>query len=135
MVGARAKTILVIEDDLSLQAAIKAKLETEGFKVLTANGSDQAFRHLKEAPKLDVIWLDHYLFGHEDGLAVVSRLKKVGSKWRHLPILVVSNTVSPDKLKSYIDLGVQRFYTKVDYKLERIVDDIKVFLENNPGSR
>jgi DNA-binding response OmpR family regulator len=38
----RKLTALVVEDERALQAAIKAKMETENFTVLTAQGADQA---------------------------------------------------------------------------------------------
>jgi hypothetical protein len=46
-----------------------------------------------------------------------------------VPIFVVSNTASADKVQSYLQLGVNKYYTKADYRLDDIIKDIKTFLK------
>ena len=123
------KTILVMEDERPLLEVIKAKLEAGGFTVVTARAVEQAMGYLKEGVKIDAVWLDHYLLGKESGLDFVAQLKADGSAWREIPIFVVSNTASPDKVQSYLRLGINKYYTKVDYRLDQIITDIKEFLE------
>lgn len=123
------KTILVMEDEKPLLEVIKAKLEAGGFTVVTARAVEQAMGYLKEGVKIDAIWLDHYLLGKESGLDFVAQLKADGTNWKQIPIFVVSNTASPDKVKSYLRLGVNKYYTKVDHSLGQIIADIKGFLE------
>ena len=118
------KIILVVEDELPLQNAIKITLEKKGFQVLTARSVEQAMNHMLDVPKIDVIWLDHYLLGGETGLDFVVTLKN-NKKYKAIPIFVVSNTASSDKVKSYIELGATKYYTKANYRLEQIIDDIK----------
>lgn len=117
-------TILVLEDERSLRTAIKSKLEIEGFGVVTAKTVKQALDYLKEGIKIDGIWLDHYLFGKENGVDFVAKLKD-DRLWKGLPIFVVSNTASQDKIQSYLKLGVQKCYAKVDSRLDLIIVDIK----------
>jgi hypothetical protein len=38
---------------------------------------------------------------------------------------VVSNTATQEKVQSYISLGVDKYYTKADYRLDAIIEDIK----------
>jgi len=123
------KIILILEDEKPLWEVIKAGFETKGFSVVTARSVDQGLDYLKNGVKIDAVWLDHYLFGKKDGLDFVTKLKQKGSVWKNLPIFVVSNTVSPEKIKLYLKLGVQKCYTKVDYRLDQIVTYIKEFLE------
>jgi len=122
------KTILVLEDEIPLQNAIKLKLGKSGFDVVTARNVEQAKNHLKDIKKVDVIWLDHYLLGRETGLDFVSMLKN-DKNWKKIPIFVVSNTASPDKIKSYLGLGVNKYYTKSDFKLDTIITEIKKILD------
>ncbi len=122
-------TILVLEDERSLRAAIKFKLESAGFAVITARTVNQALDYLKECVKVDGIWLDHYLYGKENGLDFVVKLKK-NPAWKDLPIFAVSNTVSQDKFEIYQKLGVQKRYVKVDNRLDDITADIKEFLQS-----
>lgn len=121
------KVILVVEDEIPLQNAIRKKLELSGFDVVTARKTLQAENLLKDLEKIDVIWLDHYLLGQEDGLDLVAKLKN-DDKWKKIPIFVVSNTASADKVKTYIRLGVSKYFTKADHRLDDIIADIKKYL-------
>lgn len=119
------KTILVVEDERSLQAAIKAKLETNDFAVLTARTVARALEQLEEHKTVHAIWLDHYLLGGENGLEFVTALKSNDSGWKKFPVFVVSNTASDDKVSSYIQLGVEKYFTKSNFRLEDIIKEIK----------
>lgn len=127
------KTILVVEDERPLVEAIRIKLEKSGFAVTTARAVKQALQYLTEGVKVDAIWLDHYLLGQEDGLDLVAKIKEDGSPWKDIPVFVVSNTATADKVQSYLRLGVNKYYTKADFSLELIIKDIKDFL-NQEGN-
>jgi DNA-binding response OmpR family regulator len=122
------QTILVVEDEKPLLDAIKMKLEKSGFKVMTARSMDQAEEYLSTIPDVKAVWLDHYLLGKGSGLDFVAKLKN-NDTWKTIPIFVVSNTASPDKVTSYISLGVDKYYTKSDYRLDQIIADIKEVLK------
>lgn len=123
------RNILVVEDEKPLLDAIKAKIEKCGCSVVTARSVEQALGYLEEGVKIDVIWLDHYLLGKETGLDLVAKLKAEGSAWKNTPIFVVSNTASEDKVKCYLALGVEKYYTKADYRLDQILEDMRKHLE------
>jgi len=123
------KNILVVEDERPLSEAIRIKLEKTGFSVVTARSVDQALGHLQDGIIIHAIWLDHYLLGQGNGLDLVINLKGDNSPWKNIPIFVVSNTASPDKVCSYLHFGVNKYYTKADYRLDKIIGDIKSFLE------
>lgn len=122
------KTILVLEDEIPLQNAIKLKLIKNGFDVVTARNVEQAMNHLLDIPKVDIIWVDHYLLGGETGFDFVVKLKS-SDKWKNIPIFVVSNTASEDKVKSYLALGVHKYYAKSDFRLDTIISEINSILE------
>jgi len=122
------KIVLVVEDELPLQNAIKIKLEKNGFQVLTARSVEQAMNHILDIEKIDVIWLDHYLLGGKTGLDFVVTLKN-DKKYKSIPIFVVSNTASSDKVKSYISLGATKYYTKANYRLEQIIEDMRKVID------
>ena len=121
------KNVLVIEDEKPLLEAIKLKLEKSGFDVVTARSVDQALNLLEDISKIDVIWLDHYLLGKGDGLDFVAKVKNDG-KLKNIPIFVVSNTTSPDKVQAYLRLGATKYYTKADFRLDKIIEDILEYL-------
>ena len=118
------KKILIIEDEKPLLEAVKMKLEKGGFSVVTARTIKQALSNMEEIPHIDAIWLDHYLLGNETGLDFVAKIKN-NEKWKKIPVLVVSNTASPDKIQSYLQLGITKYFTKSDYRLEQIIEELK----------
>lgn len=119
------KTILILEDETPLLNAIIKKIESYGCKTVGVRSVSDAMEQLKKLGSVDAIWLDHYLLGKEDGLDFVNTLKSKDSQWKEIPIFVVSNTASADKVKAYIELGVDKYYTKADNRLEEIIEDIK----------
>jgi DNA-binding response OmpR family regulator len=118
------KIILVIEDEKPLLEAIDIKLRKSGFEVVTARTVEQGKNYVNDLGKIDAIWLDHYLMGQEDGLDFVAWCKVDGSKCQSVPIYVVSNTASPDKVASYMSLGVKNYYIKANYRLDEIISAI-----------
>jgi DNA-binding response OmpR family regulator len=128
MADTKKINILVVEDELPLLDAIKAKLTLNGFAVVTARTAEQAYGYLKDLD-IKVLWLDHYLLGKKSGLDIVAKVKN-DEKYKHIPIFVVSNTASPDKIQNYINFGVNKYYVKSNYRLDKIVEDIKEYLKN-----
>jgi CheY-like chemotaxis protein len=122
------KTILVVEDEKPLMDAIKKKLEISGFNVVSARDVPQAIGYLDDLEKIDLVWLDHYLLGKENGLDLVTKMKAEDSRWKNIHIFVVSNTATPEKINSYLYLGVDKYYTKSDYRLDDIIMDINKLL-------
>lgn len=120
------ESILVIEDEIPLAEAITKKLEIEGFKVLRARSLAEGWEKIKEP--VSAVWLDHYLLGKETGLDFVARMKHEDGPLKNTPIFVVSNTAGPDKIKSYLALGVNKYYTKSDFQLQDIIADIRTVL-------
>lgn len=115
------KTILVIEDEVPLADAIAKKLAIDGFEVQRARSLEEGRTKLNQS--ISAIWLDHYLLGKGTGLDFVAQVKGE-PELKKIPIFVVSNTAGPDKIKSYLALGVNKYYTKSDFKLQDIINDI-----------
>ncbi|MEX0930150.1 MAG: response regulator [Candidatus Paceibacterota bacterium] len=121
-------SILVVEDEKPLLEIIQTKLESNGFEVATARTAEQALDYLESGMEVDVIWLDHYLIGEENGLSFLARIKKEEAKWKGIPVFLVSNTAGAETVQSYLRLGVEKYFTKADNRLDDIVNDIKAFL-------
>lgn len=126
----RTKVILVIEDERPLLEAIKRKLENSGIEAVTARSAEQGIAYLAELEQVDAVWLDHYLLGRESGLDFVMHLKEANSKWRSIPVFVVSNTASDDKVNAYMRLGVEKYYVKSNIRLDQIINSIVSHLAN-----
>ncbi len=118
------KLILVVEDEKPLLNIIRVKLKNSGFNVITARSIKEAKDIFLKTKKIDAIWLDHYLLGEENGLDFVMWCKTEILENKNVPIFIVSNTASPEKIKSYLMLGVEKYYIKAGTKLEDIVQEI-----------
>ena len=118
------QTALVIEDNLSLAQAINTKLQLSGFNTVTARSVESALALMKDEQPIRVIWLDHYLLGDKDGIDFAEAVR-ANNAWKGIPIYVVSNTASNDKMSSYTKLGINRYYVKAEHRLEDIIADIK----------
>jgi CheY-like chemotaxis protein len=121
------KKILLVEDEESLQNIIKHKLETEKYEVLSTNNAEEALNILHLNTDIKFIWLDHYLLGKDTGLDLISKIK-ADSSLKKIPVFLVSNTASPEKIKNYMHLGIDKFYIKSDISLKEIINDINVFV-------
>lgn len=117
------KTILVLEDELPLMKAIRIKLESAGFDVVTSRSVQQALNTMEDVEKIDAVWTDHYLLGNDTGLDFVSKMKS-DPRWKDIPVFVVSVTASPHNVESYSSLGVKKFYTKHEYRIDDIIADM-----------
>ncbi|PWB39135.1 MAG: hypothetical protein C3F02_00760 [Parcubacteria group bacterium] len=122
------KSILILEDEMALQRIIKDKFEHEGFNTVTARSAGQAWQYLETIKDIACLWVDHYLLGKESGLDFVVKVKEENSSFRNIPIFVVSNTASEQKVSAYLNLGVNKYFTKANYKLDDIISEIKGIL-------
>ncbi len=122
-------TVLVVEDERPLADAIALKLKKNDFEVVTARSVEQALDYLKGEVVIDAIWLDHYLLGKENGLDLVMKLKASDGRWKDIPVFVVSNTASPEKVQSYIRFGVNKYFVKAENRLDDIIAEIRKSLQ------
>jgi DNA-binding response OmpR family regulator len=122
----RKSIILVVEDEMPLLRAVQAKLERSDFDVVTARTVDQAVEYLDDDDvQIDAVWLDHYLLGKQSGIDLVAKCKEEGSRSADVPIFLITNTASRDKVQTYLKLGVNNYYIKAQVRLDAIISDIK----------
>ena len=121
----KKRVILVLEDEKPLLEAIKLKLEKTGFEVVSSRTIDQAKSYVNDLSKIDAIWLDHYLIGKGNGLDFIAWCKESSnSRCNLVPIFVVSNTASDDKVATYMSLGAKKYYVKSNHQLDEIIKEI-----------
>ncbi len=114
------KTVLVIEDEILLLKAIEQKLTKEGWQVVGARKGLQALDYLENMEELpEVIWLDYYL-PDMTGLDFVVKLKE-NPKLARIPVMVVSNSASEEKVKGMLALGVKKYLLKAEYRLGELI--------------
>ncbi|MBI2426242.1 MAG: response regulator [Candidatus Kerfeldbacteria bacterium] len=117
------RSILVVEDELSLLQAIEAMLENEGFDVIIAAHAEEANSKIflrKEKPSC--IWLDLNL-PHMNGIEFLEEIRS-DPELKGIPVVVVSNSGDERTIERVKKLGVKKYFVKADTDLEHIVKQI-----------
>lgn len=123
-------TIMVVEDEVLLLQAITKKLKLSEIDVLSCSSGQQAVDYLSSIDELpDAIWLDYYL-KDMNGLAFMQEIKN-NPKWTDIPVLVVSNSASPEKVHNMLGLGAKKYILKAEYRLDEIITMIRDFISNS----
>lgn len=127
-------TIMVVEDEMLLLQAITKKLKISNLDVVSCASGKQAIDYLKNMDKLpDAIWLDYYL-KDMNGLAFMQAIKE-NSQWQFIPVVVVSNSASLDKVHTMLGLGVRKYILKAEYRLDEIIEMVKDLIKENNNSK
>src|SRR5262249_25608165 len=101
-------TIMVVEDEELLLQAITKKLKLSAMDVVSCASGQQALDYLDNLDELpDAIWLDYYL-KDMNGLSFMQTVKQ-NPKWQNIPVLVVSNSASPEKVHNMLALGAKKY--------------------------
>lgn len=120
-------TIMVVEDETLLLQAITKKIKLSGMDVLSCSSGQQGIDYLSSIDELpDAVWLDYYL-KDMNGLEFMQKLKE-NPKWTNIPVLVVSNSASPEKVSNILGLGAKKYILKAEYRLDEIIAMIKEFI-------
>lgn len=115
------KKILIIDDDVSIQEALKAILDFGGYLV---EATDDVELLLKKDKKdyPDLILLDLLLSGI-DGREIAKQLKS-DERFMHIPIIMLS--AHPNASKSAEEGGVDAFIAK-PFDMNELLDTVKKF--------
>jgi len=116
------KHILVVDDEPDLCWNFRQILESEGYKVSTANGGEEAIDIVKKG-NIDLIIMDVMLPGI-DGIETYRRIKKMGA---NLPVIMITGYTSTNKAMEAIKLGAVDYITK-PFSNEYIINLIKSVL-------
>lgn len=106
--SARRK-LLLVDDDVDLQRALKLRFESAGFEIITASEGLEALRKGREE-RPDAIILDlmlPQLSGYE-----ICRLLKFDPKFRHIPILLFSARCRKEDADLGRQVGADAYLTK-----------------------
>ncbi len=120
--------ILIVEDDLALAEAVELKLRHAGFLPIVASSAEIAMRHLAEHIP-DLIWLDVLLPGMS-GIDLLEHLR-ANQKFKDIPVLIVSVSTSPEKMKRAFELNIIDFISKSDNDIKTVVGRVGEYFAQN----
>jgi signal transduction histidine kinase len=122
---ASGSNILVIEDDSAIRATLIDILELNGHKVTHAiNGLDGVALARRKRP--DVILTDISMPGL-DGFEVIRTLH-ADEQTRSIPIIIISASVEPERMRRGMDLGAEDFIVK-PFTEDQVLQSIRARLE------
>jgi DNA-binding response OmpR family regulator len=116
-----AKTILVVDDEQRLVSVVKAYLEQEGFRVVTASNGREAI-HIARQEKPDLIILD-IMMPEMDGYEFL----RVHRKERETPIIMLTARVADDEKVIGLELGADDYVTK-PFKPRELIARVRAVL-------
>ena len=126
----QSTSIMVVEDETLLLQAITRKLKLSGLDVVSCASGQQAISYLNDLEELpSAIWLDYYL-KDMNGLAFMQSLKE-NPKWQNIPVVVVSNSASPEKVHNMLALGAKKYILKAEYRLDEIIAIIQELIKDS----
>ena len=119
------KTVLLVDDDQDILAAMTTALKDMGPEVLTADDGNEALRQAEEG-KPDLVVLDMML-PKRSGFLVLEKLKR-GKKPSDPPRIVMITGNQGRRHKTYAEsLGVDLYLNK-PFRMERLLESIEQLL-------
>ena len=107
--GHKQKTILIIEDDVEIQAFSSKVLELEGYGTLVASSGEEGLLLLREN-KADLLLLDLRLPG-QSGWDVLKEIRN-DPEIRTIPIIVFTASAAILQRMRAIDMGATSYLVK-----------------------
>jgi two-component system chemotaxis response regulator CheY len=121
---------MVVEDETLLLQAITKKLKLSNLDVVSCASGEQALDYLNSLDELpEAVWLDYYL-KDMNGLAFMQKLKD-DPRWSAMPVVVVSNSASPEKVHNMLALGAKKYILKAEFRLDEIIGMIRELIQDS----
>ncbi len=118
------KSVLIIDDNKSLQLAYEEKLFFEGITSILASDGKTGLSQA-QIMKPDVIILDIMLPGGINGFDVLEELKR-NELTKHIPVIVLTNLDDEQNIAKQV--GASDYFVKANTKIEDIINRIKDIL-------
>lgn len=122
MLQAKAKKILLIEDEELILNLLQRKLEKEGYKVLVARNGEEGMEKMRKTPP-DIILLD-IVMPKMGGFEVMEEVRK-DKYLRLIPIIIISNSGQPVELDRAKRLGAKDWLIKTEFDPKEVIVKIK----------
>ncbi len=104
------QTILIVDDETDVIQALRFRLETSGYKVLTASNGRQALEHL-EKTKVDLV-LSDFMMPEINGLELAERIKS-NAAWSEAKLVLFSCHTEAGIQARARDLGALDYLPKM----------------------
>lgn len=120
-----AKTVMVVDDSVTVRKVTTRFLEREGFDVITAKDGVDALNVLQDTMP-DLMLLDIEM-PRMDGFEVARNVRST-SRWSHLPIIMITSRTGEKHREHAYSLGVDNYLGK-PYQEDILLDAIKQLID------
>ena len=98
--------VLVVDDEATIQMAMKSLLEGWGFRAIVAGSCDELLPLLANCPDRPALLIcDYRLRAHEDGIRVIERLRAEYND-DDIPGMLITGDTAPDRLREAQESGL-----------------------------
>ena len=128
--------ILVVDDETTIQMAMKSLLEGWGFKAIVAGSCDEMLTQLANCPDRPALMIcDYRLRAHEDGIDVIERLRAEYND-DEIPGMLITGDTAPDRLKEAQESGLLLLHKPVsNSRLRAAISHLVTHPVAHPGAR
>ncbi len=116
------QTILLVEDEPTLQKTLSTALIQEGYDVKNALDGEAGFNMAKEL-KPNLILLD-LILPKMDGFEVLTAIKKEPLT-KDVPVIVLTNLESTQDIERALSLGATTYLVKANYDLKDVIARVR----------
>ena len=117
-----SKTILAVDDSVTMLQTISLSLEKEGYKVITASDGVDGLNVLKGGEKFDVIITDVNM-PNMDGITLTAEIRKL-EQYKFTPIIVLTTESQVGKKEDGKAAGATGWIVK-PFKPEQLVSVVR----------
>jgi DNA-binding response OmpR family regulator len=116
-----AKTVLIVDDDHDILFAIRAAVESRGYRVITAGDGNMGL-NIAERERPDLVIVD-MMMPKKSGFLVLERLKAKGREWSPKMIMITAN--EGGRHRAYAEmLGVDEYIRK-PFWMDKLLESVK----------
>ena len=122
------RTIMVVDDSVTVRKVTTRFLEREGFNVITAKDGVDALQVLQEATP-DLMLLDIEM-PRMDGFEVAKNMRST-QRWKRTPIIMITSRTGDKHREHAFSIGVNEYLGK-PYQEETLLKTINALLDKSP---
>lgn len=117
------KTIMLVEDDLSLGKALKDHFEKHNYTIIWATDASEAIVLL--GTRLDLILLDIKLPGKINGFDLLGKIRSENSAQKDTPVVMLTNLGEMDSIEKATELGADDYIIKSNIDLASLLSFVE----------
>lgn len=119
---------MIVEDDVFIDKAYRAKFAHEQIPVEAAGDGEAALELLRQkGDDLPVLVLLDLMLPKKNGFEVLTEMKG-NVKWKGIPVIILSNLGQESDAQKGLALGAVEYLVKADTKITAIVEKVKGYL-------